>query len=90
MTLVISSKKIDKVEDALAINDEIMVIVTEIDDKGRVNLSTKEAYECKKEDKSSKKENKKEFKRDRKESKREHKELKESSKEENEKKSDEE
>ncbi len=86
----ISSKKIDKVEDALAINDEIMVIVTEIDDKGRVNLSTKEAYECKKEDKSSKKENKKEFKRDRKESKREHKELKESSKEENEKKSDEE
>ncbi|OLA09032.1 MAG: polyribonucleotide nucleotidyltransferase [Coprobacillus sp. 28_7] len=86
----ISAKKIDKVEDALAINDEIMVIVTEIDDKGRVNLSTKEAYECKKEDKSSKKENKKEFKRDRKESKREHKELKESSKEENEKKSDEE
>ena len=38
-----------------------MVIVTEIDDKGRVNLATKEAYENKKEDKDSKK--KKDFKK---------------------------
>ena len=37
-----------------------MVIVTEIDDKGRVNLATKEAYENKKDDKDSKK--KKDFK----------------------------
>ncbi len=57
----ISAKKVDKVEDVLAIGDEIMVIVTEIDDKGRVNLATKEAYENKKEDKDSKK--KKEFKK---------------------------
>lgn len=56
----ISSKKIDKVEDALQIGDEIMVIVTDIDEKGRVNLSTKEAYENKKESKPrDKKANKK-------------------------------
>ena len=57
----IITARIEKVEDVLAIGDEIMVIVTEIDDKGRVNLATKEAYENKKEDKDSKK--KKEFKK---------------------------
>ncbi len=70
----IASEKIDKVEDRLAIGDEIMVIVTDIDDKGRVNLSTKEAYENKKE-KKEKKENekghKKEFKEHKKQSKKE-------------------
>ena len=50
----ISAEKVDKVEDVLAINDEIMVIVTEIDDKGRVNLACKDAYENKKESKGKK------------------------------------
>lgn len=55
----ISSEKVDKVEDALAIGDEIMVIVTEIDDKGRVNLACKDAYENKKDSKAKKDFNKK-------------------------------
>ena len=70
----IASEKIDKVEDRLAIGDEIMVIVTDIDDKGRVNLSTKEAYENKKEKKEKKdneKGHKKEFKEHKKQSKKE-------------------
>ena len=50
----ISAEKVDKVEDVLAINDEIMVIVTEIDDKGRVNLACKDAYENKKDSKGKK------------------------------------
>lgn len=47
----IAREKIEKVEDVLAINDEIMVCVTEIDDKGRVNLARKEALDRPKEDK---------------------------------------
>ena len=50
---------------ALAIGDEILVCVTEIDDKGRVNLARKEALERPKEDKKDKdrrfKDNKKKF-----------------------------
>lgn len=37
----ISSKRIDKVEDVLSIGDELDVMVTEIDDKDRINLSVK-------------------------------------------------
>lgn len=37
----ISSKRVEKVEDVLAIDDEIDVMVTEIDDKERINLSVK-------------------------------------------------
>ena len=48
----IAKEKIEKVEDALQIGDEIIVCVTEIDDKGRVNLITKAALD-RKNDKSS-------------------------------------
>ena len=65
----ISAKKIEKVEDALAIGDEIMVIVTDIDDKGRVNLACKEAYESKKDQKQDKKDKKDFHKRQKKEDK---------------------
>ena len=65
----ISAKKIEKVEDALAIGDEIMVIVTDIDDKGRVNLACKEAYESKKDQKQDKKDKKDFHKRQKKEEK---------------------
>ncbi|MBV8444654.1 MAG: S1 RNA-binding domain-containing protein, partial [Candidatus Dormibacteraeota bacterium] len=34
---------VDKVEDVVNIGDEIMVKVIEIDDRGRINLSRKEA-----------------------------------------------
>lgn len=37
----ISSKRVEKVEDVLAIDDEIDVMVTEIDEKERINLSVK-------------------------------------------------
>ena len=50
----ISREKLEKVEDALAIGDEILVCVTEIDDKGRVNLARKEALERSKDDKKDK------------------------------------
>lgn len=38
----ISSKRVEKVEDVLAIGDEITVKVTEIDSQGRINLSMKD------------------------------------------------
>jgi len=60
----ISREKLEKVEDALAIGDEILVCVTEIDDKGRVNLARKEALDRPKEDKKEKgkfKDSKKKF-----------------------------
>jgi len=41
----ITAEKLGKAEDVLALGDEIMVKVTEIDDKGRVNLATKAALE---------------------------------------------
>lgn len=50
----ISSKRVEKVEDVLAIGDEITVKVLEIDNQGRINLSMKDlevtAQEEKKED----------------------------------------
>ncbi len=50
----ISNKRVEKVEDVLAIGDEITVKVLEIDNQGRINLSMKElevtAQEEKKED----------------------------------------
>ena len=52
----VSSERVDKIEDVLAIGDEIMVVVTEIDEKGRINLACKDAYENKK--KEGKKEHK--------------------------------
>ncbi len=36
-------KRIDKVEDVVAIGDEIIVMVTEIDEQGRLNLSRRDA-----------------------------------------------
>jgi len=38
----ISSKRVEKVEDVLAIGDEIKVKVTDIDNQGRINLSMKD------------------------------------------------
>ena len=38
----ISSKRVEKVEDVLAVGDEITVKVTEIDSQGRINLSMKD------------------------------------------------
>ena len=38
----ISSKRVEKVEDVLAIGDEIRVKVSEIDSQGRVNLTMKD------------------------------------------------
>ncbi|WAW15649.1 polyribonucleotide nucleotidyltransferase [Peptostreptococcus equinus] len=37
----ISNKRVEKVEDVLKIGDKVEVLVTEIDDKGRINLSIK-------------------------------------------------
>ena len=39
----LDSKRIDKVEDVVDVNDEIVVKVLEIDDQGRINLSRKDA-----------------------------------------------
>ena len=41
----IAKEKIDKVEDVLKLGDDVLVQVTEIDDKGRVNVACKEALE---------------------------------------------
>ncbi|MDD3382904.1 MAG: polyribonucleotide nucleotidyltransferase, partial [Bacilli bacterium] len=41
----IDKKRIDKVEDVLALNDEIIVKVIEIDDKGKIKLSRKDALQ---------------------------------------------
>ena len=38
----ISSKRVEKVEDVLAIGDEVRVKVSEIDSQGRVNLTMKD------------------------------------------------
>ena len=48
----ISSKRVEKVEDVLAIGDEITVKVTEIDAQGRINLSMKD-LEAKNEENAS-------------------------------------
>jgi polyribonucleotide nucleotidyltransferase len=39
----LADHRVNKVEDVVNIGDEIMVKVTEIDEKGRVNLSRKQA-----------------------------------------------
>ena len=49
----IAAEKIEKVEDVLALGDEILVKVTEIDEKGRVNLARKEALEGRKHSESN-------------------------------------
>ena len=38
----ISSKRVEKVEDVLALGDEVTVKVLEIDNQGRINLSMKD------------------------------------------------
>ncbi len=48
----ISSKRVEKVEDVLAIGDEITIKVTEIDAQGRINLSMKD-LEAKNEENAS-------------------------------------
>ena len=45
----ISSKRVEKVEDVLAIGDEITVKVTDIDSQGRINLSMKDLEKGKEE-----------------------------------------
>ena len=52
----ISSKRVEKVEDVLAIGDEVTVKVTEIDSQGRINLSMKD-LEAKQEENDEKIEN---------------------------------
>lgn len=52
----ISSKRVEKIEDVLAIGDEITVKVTEIDSQGRINLSMKD-LEAKPEENDEKTEN---------------------------------
>ena len=47
----ISNKRVDKVEDVLAVGDEITVKVTDIDNQGRINLSMKELEAGHREDK---------------------------------------
>jgi len=41
----LDKKRVGKVEDVVSVGDEIKVIVTEIDDKGRINLSHKDALD---------------------------------------------
>ena len=68
----IAREKVEKVEDVLQIGDEILVCVTEIDEKGRVNLAKKEALDKlneKKAEKGNFKRNKKEHKEEVKEEK---------------------
>ena len=36
-------KRVEKVEDCVAVGDEVIVKVIEIDDQGRINLSRKDA-----------------------------------------------
>ncbi|MYL33191.1 polyribonucleotide nucleotidyltransferase [Pontibacillus yanchengensis] len=52
----IAEERIGKVEDVLAIGDEILVKVKEIDNQGRVNLSRKEALQEQKKNEESKEE----------------------------------
>ena len=50
----LDSKRVEKVEDVVSVGDEILVMVTEIDQQGRINLSRKDAIakmEAKKEGK---------------------------------------
>ena len=49
----ISSKRIDKIEDVLAVGDEITVKVIDIDNQGRINLSMKDLEVGNKEEKNN-------------------------------------
>ena len=39
----LDSKRVERVEDVVAVGDELIVMVTEIDQQGRINLSRKDA-----------------------------------------------
>lgn len=39
----LDSKRVERVEDVVAVGDELLVKVTEIDQQGRINLSRKDA-----------------------------------------------
>ena len=39
----LDTKRVEKVEDVVAVGDELLVKVTEIDQQGRINLSCKDA-----------------------------------------------
>ena len=39
----LDTKRVEKVEDVVAVGDELLVKVTEIDQQGRINLSRKDA-----------------------------------------------
>ena len=41
----LDKKRVEKVEDVVSVGDEIRVKVVEIDDKGRINLSRKDAMD---------------------------------------------
>jgi len=42
----LDTKRVEKVEDVVAVGDEVLVKVVEIDDKGRINLSRREVLEA--------------------------------------------
>jgi polyribonucleotide nucleotidyltransferase len=42
----LDTKRVEKVEDVVAVGDEVLVKVTEIDDKGRLNLSRRDVLEA--------------------------------------------
>ncbi len=42
----LDKKRVGKVEDVVSVGDEIKVMVIEIDDQGRINLSRKDALDC--------------------------------------------
>ncbi len=48
----LANERVNKVEDVVAIGDEILVKVTEIDSQGRVNLSRKDALKDSEESKT--------------------------------------
>ena len=39
----LDTKRVERVEDVVAVGDELIVMVTEIDQQGRINLSRKDA-----------------------------------------------
>ena len=39
----LENRRVEKVEDVVSVGDEIVVMVTEIDQQGRINLSRKDA-----------------------------------------------
>ena len=41
----LDTRRVEKVEDVVSVGDEVVVMVTEIDQQGRINLSRKDAIE---------------------------------------------